>query len=299
MKYMVDNVLPMVTDQLDIKRRQGAIECIYRILSSNLWLISDLVTTLDTEILPYVIFLIVPVMGRMSDSDNDVRLLATETFATLVKLVPLEAGIPDPPGMSEEMLAERDEERKFIAQMLDGSKVEPFKIPVAIQADLRKYQQDGVNWLAFLNKYHLHGVLCDGTNPSILLPNSRHGSRQDVADYLYCCKRPLPPSRKIQGHSAPGRPTPSHTCCLSSNNHWPLATRNIQLRPFPQSFSLCRQSHRTSKTPASDGLARHRHHVLRHLPQRHCHHLPAEFQLLRSGRGAYHQECQGQGHDGV
>jgi hypothetical protein len=29
-------------------------------------------------------------MGRMSDSDNDVRLLATETFATLVKLVPLE-----------------------------------------------------------------------------------------------------------------------------------------------------------------------------------------------------------------
>jgi TATA-binding protein-associated factor len=171
MKYMVDNVLPMVTDQLDIKRRQGAIECIYRILSSNLWLISDLVTTLDTEILPYVIFLIVPVMGRMSDSDNDVRLLATETFATLVKLVPLEAGIPDPPGMSEEMLAERDEERKFIAQMLDGSKVEPFKIPVAIQADLRKYQQDGVNWLAFLNKYHLHGVLCDGTIPSILLPN--------------------------------------------------------------------------------------------------------------------------------
>jgi len=50
----------------------------------------DLVNTLDTDILPYVIFLIVPVMGRMSDSDNDVRLLATETFATLVKLVPLE-----------------------------------------------------------------------------------------------------------------------------------------------------------------------------------------------------------------
>jgi len=48
------------------------------------------VTTLDTDILPYVIFLIVPVMGRMSDSDIDVRLLATETFATLVKLVPLE-----------------------------------------------------------------------------------------------------------------------------------------------------------------------------------------------------------------
>jgi TATA-binding protein-associated factor len=64
--------------------------------------------------------------------------------------------------MSEKLLEERDEERKFLAQMLDGSKVDPFVIPVAIRADLRKYQQDGVNWLAFLNKYHLHGILCDG-----------------------------------------------------------------------------------------------------------------------------------------
>lgn len=27
---------------------------------------------------------------------------------------------------------------------------------------MRKYQQDGVNWLAFLSKYQLHGILCDG-----------------------------------------------------------------------------------------------------------------------------------------
>ncbi len=102
-----------------------------------------------------------PVLGRMSDSDNDVRLLATTSFATLVKLVPLEAGIPDPPGFSEALLRERDNERKFIAQMLDVHKVEPFEIPVAIKATLRSYQQEGVNWLAFLNRFHLHGILCD------------------------------------------------------------------------------------------------------------------------------------------
>jgi len=45
---------------------------------------------------------------------------------------------------------------------LDGSKVEPYKIPVTINAELRKYQQDGVNWLYFLAKYQLHGILCDG-----------------------------------------------------------------------------------------------------------------------------------------
>jgi TATA-binding protein-associated factor len=89
MKFMVEKILPMVADQLDLTKRQGAIECIYRTLSHKCSKL-DLVTTLDTQILPYVTFLIVPVMGRMSDSDNDVRLLATETFATLVKLVPLE-----------------------------------------------------------------------------------------------------------------------------------------------------------------------------------------------------------------
>lgn len=45
---------------------------------------------LDIKILPYVIFLVVPVLGRMSDPDDDIRFLATRTFATLVKLVPLE-----------------------------------------------------------------------------------------------------------------------------------------------------------------------------------------------------------------
>ena len=34
-------------------------------------------------------------------------------------------------------------------------------MPVSIKAELRPYQQEGVNWLAFLNRYNLHGVLCD------------------------------------------------------------------------------------------------------------------------------------------
>ena len=150
MTMLVEKVLPSINNALDVHHRQGAIECIYH-----------LIHVMEDGILPYVIFLVVPVLGRMSDSDNDVRLLATTSFATLVKLVPLEAGIPDPPGFSEELLKGRDRERKFMAQMLDVRKVEPFQIPVDIKADLRPYQQEGVNWLAFLNRYNLHGILCD------------------------------------------------------------------------------------------------------------------------------------------
>ena len=149
MTMLVEHVLPFASSD-NLNCRQGAIEVVYH-----------LITVMEDNILPYVIFLLVPVLGRMSDTDNDIRLIATTTFATLVKLVPLEAGIPDPPGFPETLLKGRDRERKFISQMLDPKKVEPFELPVTIKAELRSYQQDGVNWLAFLNRYHLHGILCD------------------------------------------------------------------------------------------------------------------------------------------
>ena len=60
------------------------------------------------------------------------------------------------------MLRRREEERYFLMQLLDGGKVDQYKVPVPTKAELRKYQQDGVNWLAFLTKYQLHGILCDG-----------------------------------------------------------------------------------------------------------------------------------------
>ncbi|KAF5098452.1 hypothetical protein D0Z03_001214 [Geotrichum reessii] len=148
--FLVENILPAVPNALDLYVRQGAIECIYH-----------LTATMGSDILPYVVFLIVPVLGRMSDADKDIRLIATTTFASIIKLVPLESGIPDPPGMSAKLLEGRDREREFISQMLDVSKVQNFPLPVAIKASLRSYQQEGVNWLAFLNKYHLHGILCD------------------------------------------------------------------------------------------------------------------------------------------
>jgi TATA-binding protein-associated factor len=64
--------------------------------------------------------------------------------------------------LPSEYLERKKSERHFITQLLDPSKLEPYKIPIKINADLRKYQQDGVNWLNFLNKYQLHGILCDG-----------------------------------------------------------------------------------------------------------------------------------------
>lgn len=184
---LVESVLPSISNAVDVRCRQGAIECIYH-----------LIHVMEEGILPYVVFLVVPTLGRMSDSNDDVRRIATTTFAHLVKLMPLEAGIEDPPGFSQDLLKGRERERKFITQMLDPKKVEDFPIPVSINAELRPYQQDGVNWLAFLNRYNLHGILCDDmglgkTLQTLCMVASDHYNRaQEYERTKAPDKRPLP-----------------------------------------------------------------------------------------------------------
>ncbi|TYJ54026.1 hypothetical protein B9479_005360 [Cryptococcus floricola] len=173
MKRVVDDVVPLVGDAARLHSRQGAVEAIHRIIK-----------LLDFKALPYVLFLIVPILGRMSDPDESTRLLSTSTFASLVKMVPLEAGLPDPPGFSLELLAKRDDERKFLMQLLDGSKAEQYEIPVKVEAELRQYQKDGVSWMAFLAKYQLHGILCDDMGlgkslQSICIVASKHHERAE------------------------------------------------------------------------------------------------------------------------
>ncbi|KAF9453249.1 SNF2 superfamily chromatin remodeling protein [Macrolepiota fuliginosa MF-IS2] len=171
MRYVVEKIVPLLGDPLVLANRQGATELIYHI-----------VQRLDIRALPYVIFLVVPVLGRMSDSDDDIRSTSTNIFASLVKMVPLEAGLPNPPGFPDDLLKKRDAEREFLSQLLDGSKVAKYDIPILVKADLRKYQQEGVNWLAFLAKYQLHGILCDDmglgkTLQSICILASKHHER--------------------------------------------------------------------------------------------------------------------------
>ncbi|XP_023219051.1 TATA-binding protein-associated factor 172-like, partial [Centruroides sculpturatus] len=130
--------------------RQGAVETLYCIINK-----------MNLDIVPYIVLLVVPMLGRMSDQNESVRLMATHCFASLIRLMPLEGGMKDPPDLSPELIQRKAEERRFLEQLMDSKKLENFKVPVQINAELRSYQQDGVNWLAFLNKYKLHGILCD------------------------------------------------------------------------------------------------------------------------------------------
>ncbi|KAI0564175.1 Helicase 1/2 ATP-binding [Gracilaria domingensis] len=103
------------------------------------------VIPLGTKVIPYAAFLIVPMMTRMFAKYEDAR------------------GAPDDPTMIESMSREREEARGFLGQLLGNEQRSNHNLPLSIGDDiqLRKYHHECLDWLAFLNKYGLHGALCD------------------------------------------------------------------------------------------------------------------------------------------
>jgi len=51
--------------------------------------------------------------------------------------------------------------RKLVSQLATVTGVDPVQSPAALNATLRDYQQQGLNWLHFLTKHNLGGVLAD------------------------------------------------------------------------------------------------------------------------------------------
>lgn len=150
LELLVVAVLPWLGDAEAVTRRRGAAE-----------LLLHIVRGLELEILPYLVILVTPVLGRMSDFDSEVRTAISSVFAGLMTLMPLEARAPDPPGMSAPLVERRKTNRRFLEQLLDPTKLERYSMPRCISATLRSYQQAGLDWMNFLYRYQLHGVLCD------------------------------------------------------------------------------------------------------------------------------------------
>jgi TATA-binding protein-associated factor len=148
MNLLID-LLPRLKDT-QITTKQGVVEAVYVTIDQ-----------LQEQILPYLSFFIVPMLGAMSDQGDDTRNMATRCFALLVQLMPLETNAIHSVPFTPQQVEQRNRERSFIAQLTGSAPLDTVDVPSTIQAELRSYQKDGVNWLGFLNKYHLHGVLSD------------------------------------------------------------------------------------------------------------------------------------------
>ena len=87
-------------------------------------------------IVPYIVLLVVPVLGAMSDSDHQIRLLATSTFASLVRLMPLDGGVPEPENLSLELKVKKEREKEFLSQLLDSRTAASYELSVPAVAGL-------------------------------------------------------------------------------------------------------------------------------------------------------------------
>lgn len=153
---VIDRIIDPLLELLDSNQswsRKGGVEAI-----------AQIVQTLKDRIVPFTVIFVVPILKLMSDHDKYIRQVASFIFGRLVQLMPLEQ---DGSKMSSQLTLTHDLEqrrvhdRKFLEQLFDNSKCEPFKIIIPYSATLRDYQQDGVNWLMFLNRFGLHGILSD------------------------------------------------------------------------------------------------------------------------------------------
>ncbi|RNA12097.1 TATA-binding -associated factor 172-like protein [Brachionus plicatilis] len=169
-------------NEFNLFARQGAIELIFNLFEQ-----------LNTDIIPFIVIFIVPILKRMCDLDWYVRSVASQCFGTLVKLYPLSTSsgtdfnsLEQITSTNANILKMKCEQQDFLDQLMDNRKLKAYKLPVEvlIGVKLRPYQQMGVNWLAFLKKFNLHGILCDDmglgkTLQSICILSGDHHERQN------------------------------------------------------------------------------------------------------------------------
>ncbi|CAG0897113.1 unnamed protein product [Cyprideis torosa] len=164
MSRCLEPLTALIEDMSSLSARLGAIEVILCFVQG-----------LQDRLLDFVPLLVVPVLGRMSDPSIIVRHCASQCFAGLMQLMPLaDSGVRRRPeivavkvedaGMAslpESLSKKLMEQRNFLTDLLNPSALENIELDFPVDASFRRYQRAGINWLGFLNRYRLNGILCD------------------------------------------------------------------------------------------------------------------------------------------
>eukprot|EP00898_Chlorokybus_atmophyticus_P005845 jgi/Chlat1/6261/Chrsp44S05775 len=197
-RLVLQHVVPMLGDTTSASTRRGAAAAF-----------AAIVAAVGHQAVPYAALLVVPLLGRMSDSEQKVRESVTHTFATLVPLLPLARGMSLPEGLQETHSADL----QFLEQLLDNNQVDDYVLPVRLNCTLRRYQQEGINWLAFLRRFRLHGILCDDMGLGKTLQASAIMAA-DIADRA---------ARHAETQRPDSKPLPSLVVCPPTLvAHWEL-----------------------------------------------------------------------------
>ena len=158
-KKSTADFLPMVLEGLDSILKDGSPD---PSKFGGITVLSEILNGVGMDVVPYVSLIVVYLMRRMSDHSPSVRSIASQCFAHAVTLMPLAHGVPIPEELSGTQKDMILKDGNFLEQLLNNDNVEDYCLPFnLLTGTLRRYQQEGINWLAFLGRFGLHGVLAD------------------------------------------------------------------------------------------------------------------------------------------
>lgn len=126
-----------------------------------LGLIGMLGKTHKTGLADVIPYMLVNVMPLLNSHDVEVRQMAAGTFSTIF---PTFATCGDqckdlPPYL--EGCSVNVQEAVALQKIFNAAEIEHFQVPFALDVQLRTYQQEGLNWLHFLQRFGMNGVLAD------------------------------------------------------------------------------------------------------------------------------------------
>ncbi len=128
----------------------------------SLGIVLELIYRADQVILPVLPVFLKRAMHVINDPSPTTRQYASLAFSELIRIAPLSDAKFDLSALPARLSEEISSAREFLSQLQGpSSNLLDFKPPCPINAELRPYQQEGLNWLAFLRRFDLHGALCD------------------------------------------------------------------------------------------------------------------------------------------
>ncbi|KAI6652317.1 TATA-binding protein-associated factor [Oopsacas minuta] len=150
MPQVCDSILPLLSDMTSLPSRQGATE-----------FMSILIISQKLNLLPYISIIFLPILALIIDQNEEIRRIASHSLSHIIEYIPLEPTDHQVKLVSKELTETCLQYKQFTNQLLDPSQIEDVELNECVDAELRPYQQEGVNWLAFLYRYKLNGILCD------------------------------------------------------------------------------------------------------------------------------------------
>jgi hypothetical protein len=128
-------------------------------------LLQSMTDAIGMEICSFVRALLPLSMSLMTDPMQECSKIATNLFASLVRVAPLVRKSISVifPGVEENSHAD-----SVLDHLIHGKPLPPCKMPVVLmetlkkaEVSLRPYQMEGISWLRFLQTVNLNGALCD------------------------------------------------------------------------------------------------------------------------------------------